>query len=255
MPLAMALLLPHPADQDVGKVPACDEAAAAAGKELLEKKPGTIVVVQSAPFTPTDAFTPPTAEPAAVNVLGLDKVSSAGFGFETDLALIDELATHARPAGWAVKRLPQIEFEPATVAALGTAGLAETSAKIVVATLPYRTPAELVDLGLVLGGVAKQSSSAVAVVVVANLSSRLDGDEERPDAKAYDSAVQSAIKANDLKPIVQYEVARLEAAGEEAARPLALVHGVIKGSGAALQSDLGAYEAPARVGYAVASWS
>lgn len=257
MPLAMVLLLPRPADEDVGRVPACDKAAATAGVELLKKTPGTVVVVQAAPFTPTDAFTPPTAEPAAVNVLGLDKASSAGFSFDVDLEFIDELAARARPAGWAVKRLPQIEFEPATLAALSTTGLTSVEAppKLVVVTLPYRSPTELVDLGLVLGGVAKASERSIAIVVVANLASRLTGSEARAEAAKFDKDAQAAITANDLTSLVRYDEAALEAAGEEATRPLALTHGALKGAGNALTAKLQAYEAPGRVGYAVATWS
>jgi hypothetical protein len=258
MPLAMAVLLPHPIDRDVSSVAATDAAAKDVAAELARRNVATVVVLQSAPFSPTDAYTPPAADPAAINVLGLDKTSSTGFVFDNDVAFVDELATRARPAGWAVKRLPQIEFDAATLAALSTIGLAQQSEqmpKLVVASLPYRTPAELVDLGLIIGGVAKQSASPVALVAVANLSSRLTGENTKPEAATFDNEFKAAVNNGDLAALTRYDLAALEAAGEEASRPTAVLLGATQAAEPPLTAKLRAYEAPSTTGYAVVTWS
>jgi len=260
MPLALAALLPHPTSSDLTKVAEADAAAEQVGEALRSAKVSTVVVLQSAPFTPTDAFTPPAADPAAVNVLGLDKASSAGFVFDNDNAFIEEVAVRARPAGWAVKQLPQVEFDPATLAALATVGLTDAAGtdaapKIVVATLPYRAPADLVDFGLVIGGVAKQAEQSVAVIAVANLSSRLTGPSKKDEAATFDNEFKAAVANGDIGALTRYDLAALEAAGEEASRPAAVIHGAVQAAGSKLKPKLLSYAAPTATGYAVVTWS
>lgn len=263
MSLALAALLPHlahPSEPDLAKAASIGAATKQVAAALNAAKVGTVVVLQAAPFTPTDAFTPPAADPGAVNVLGLDKASSGSTVFDNDNAFIEELATRARPAGWAVKQLPQIEFDAATLAALASVGLtegadAEDAPKLVVATLPYRAPADMVDFGLVVGGVAKQAEQPVAVIAVANLSSRLTGPSAKPEAAAFDETFKKAAADGDFGALLRYDLVSLEAAGEEASRPLAVIYGAVRGAASKFAPKLLAYEAPATTGYAVVTWS
>lgn len=255
MSLVHALLLPHPNAADLDAAASLNAAAKKAGATLRRDKVTTLLVLQSAPFAPTDAFTAPASDPRAFNILGLDKTSSAGFAFDNDIAFVDELSARAKPAGWAVKRLPQVEFDPSTMAALETIGTVELGAKVIVATLPYRAPRDLVDLGILIAAVAKQLATPLALVAVANLASRLTGPTERPEAAAFDTAVQTALRAGDVGAIVSYELTALEAAGEEAARAIAVLHGAADTAVPALSATLGAYAAPSNTGYVVATWS
>ena len=253
MPLVMAILVPHPTDRDVTAVPMTDKAARLVGQNIAKKRVETLVLLQSRPFAPTDPFTPPASDPQAVNVLGLDKSSAAGFVFENEVGFLDELTTHARPAGWAIKRLPQIEFDPSSAAAMSWIGLVDPAPKLVVATLPYQNPPKLVDFGLLLGGVAKKYSTNVAIVAIANLANRLSGQSQTPEAKKFDETFKQSIEQNKLESVINYDLSALEAAGEEAARPVSVLYGAARAS-QLKKVALESYEAPSTTGYSIVTW-
>ncbi len=269
MPLVYSALLPHPKyllqkeSTEIKKIPKTATSFEMIKKRLQAENIHTLIMINANPVAPIDPYSPPLAAPDVYAYFGLDKlitshipeVATDTLVFNNDLDLMHELQNRARPLGLKVVSIPQIKMDGSTSTVAQLLVLEEHKLKINVIHLPYKDLAPLSDFGTLLGSVLKDCSEKIALIGIGNLSARLTKDSPagfKPDGAAFDNTIQEAAQKNDFSKLLSMSPEDLEAAGQEAALPLAVMAAASSKLG---KSKLLSYEDGLGVGYGIISWA
>jgi aromatic ring-opening dioxygenase LigB subunit len=270
MALVFAALLPHPkalASQEKSlEYKKTRDAFTAARNSLLAKKTDTILFVSARPIGPLDAFSAPPSNPGALSMPGLDRIQVGLPHLDASrepLVLIGDVdLNRAVIQGMKVKsvmveKTPHSKLEePSSLALYALDIFPENELMISYAGLPYHSPKKLLGFGKILGEILKAYTKNVAVIAVADLSARLSTESTAgfsESAKKFDDAVLAGAKENSFDDVLSLSETELESAGEEAARPLAVLVGATGQT--QLRPRAVSYEAPHGIGHAVLTWS
>ncbi len=268
MPLAFAALLPHPKTlltKRQTSLPKTLAGFAQVFKKIAETKPFTLLAISPRPIGPLDPFSPPPSEANAFYVRNLDKIQALvpdadADGepqvFDNDTEWLKELKERVRPFGATIVDTPQIKLDEPTSRAIMALKIPEdTRPKLLSLNLPYHSPQKLFEFGKLLGAVISAKKESVGVLAIGDLSARLSPESQaghKQEGKVFDEAVVHAAEKSDMTEILALQPEVIEAAGEDALRPLAVVFGTAHDK---LQSSLTSYEVSAGVGHAVILWS
>ena len=256
MPLSFAALVPYPIFIDGVQEPGQELPASiekgyqALAKTVQAANPETVIFIIGQPLEPPNPYTPPLADPDAVNILGLDKVSFGDLVFDNDVELMEELQERAKPIGWSAKRAPQIKLSPSMHYAAEHSGVAAISPKVLALYLPYRTPTELLEFGQILGTLIKRTNKQIAVLAVGNLSTRADTEP----GKNFDAKFKNAIEENSIMELIGTAPKEFEMAGEDAMRTFAVAAGAVLGASVTDEPRLTAFGTNDRKSYAIVTW-
>lgn len=268
MSLAFAALLPHPKElltKQRTSLPKTLEGFLRVAEKITEVRPATLLVISPRPIGPLDPFSPPPAEADAFYVRNLDKIqalvpASDTDGepqvFDNDTQWQAELKERVRPFGFTIVDSPQIKLDEPTSRALMSLKMpSDAPPKILSLNLPYHAPEKLFEFGKLLGAVIAAKKESVGVLAIGDLSARLSPEAtagHREEGKVFDDAVLAAAKSSNFSDVLALKPEIMEAAGEDALRPLAVAAGITDKK---LKSSLLSYEIVAGVGHAVILWS
>ncbi|MFH0831041.1 MAG: hypothetical protein V1895_03210 [Parcubacteria group bacterium] len=270
MSLVAAALLPHPKRLvQTSRVPADTFVKTRRGFEvvrelLIKRDVETLVTLSPRVLTPLDPYSVTPTDPSLYYVLGLDQLQVAlpqlndalpARVFRNDVDFSHQLVERARPFGLKLMVSPHVKVDEVSATALTLLNLPTQKQPLLVSlVLPYLAPQELYEFGQILGGLAELVKTKVAILAVADLSSRLAKNSPAgfdPLGKQFDELVQEAAASGDFLKLVTADAQMLERSGEEAARPLA----VVAAAAHSLKPKLVSYEAPFGTGHAVLTWS
>lgn len=269
MALVYSALLPHPKSLLQPGSAAAKKISETANtfikikEHLSSLKIETLLLINANPVAPIDPYSPPLAAPDVYAFFGLDKlitgyipeVKAKTKVFDNNLDLMRELQKRAKPLGLKIVGVPQIKIggPTSTVVQLLTQD-DKNDYRAAVIHLPYKPLAPLVDFGSLLGSLLAGRPEKIAMIGVGNLSARLSKNSPagyKPEGAAFDKLVASSVKKNDFSALLSWDPAKLEAAGQEAALPLAVISAA---SSRLKHVRLESYDDSLGIGYGVISW-
>jgi hypothetical protein len=270
MALVFAALLPHPkalaSQEKSSEYKKTRDGFMAARSALLAKKADTILFLSARPIGPLDAFSAPPSNPGALYIPGLDRIqvglphldaSREPLVLIGDVDLNRAITQGMKVQGVMVEKTPHSKLEEPSSLVLYTLSIfPENELMVSYAGLPYQSPEKLLAFGKIFGEILTSYEKNVAVIAVADLSARLSTESTAgfsESGKKFDDAVLASAKKNNFDEVFSLTGAELESAGEEAARPLAVLVGATGQT--QLRPSVLSYEAPHGVGHAVLTWS
>lgn len=255
------IMIPEVGRDELVKIKATVSAAEKVAQMIKENNPQTIILIT--PHGPVfDDAASITVHPRLRGTLAAFGVPDIALGFETDGLLVRHILKKADRLGIHLVELTDdlakthrfsLQLDHGALVPLyylSQAGFKGQLVHISIGMLPYE---EMYTFGKAVQSVIGTVDKRVAVIASGDLSHRLTAEAPAgydPMGAEFDRQVLEAVKAMDVKALLNMDRELIERAGECGLRPICFLMGVLGGLDAA--SKILSYEGPFGVGYAVA---